>query len=84
VKFAIRIAGVDSAIVVTVANDGQPVQADIAGRIFDPYVSSKSRKDNMGLGLAIVRKIIIEHGGDVTYAEVSGQPVFTISLPRAL
>ena len=83
VRFAIRVAAVDSTTIVTISNDGQPVQADIAGRIFDPYVSGKSRKDNMGLGLAIVRKIIIEHGGDVTYAEACGQPVFTISLPRA-
>jgi nitrogen-specific signal transduction histidine kinase len=36
----------------------------------------------MGLGLAIVRKIIIEHDGEIAYAERSGHPRFIISLPR--
>jgi nitrogen fixation/metabolism regulation signal transduction histidine kinase len=69
-------------IKIAIDNDGSPVPAEIAARIFDPYVSSHSGKDNMGLGLAIVRKIIIEHGGDVAYAEVLGRPTFTISLPK--
>jgi signal transduction histidine kinase len=74
-------ADVDS-ISVSIANDGPPVPREIASRIFDPYVSGKSSKDNMGLGLAIVRKIIIEHGGEIAYAEEAARPVFTISLPR--
>ena len=64
------------------SNDGEPVRAELIGRIFDPYVSDKSGKDNMGLGLAIVKKIVIEHGGEIAYAEEAGHPRFTISLPR--
>jgi len=69
-------------ISVSISNDGPPVPREIASRIFDPYVSGKSGKDNMGLGLAIVRKIVIEHGGEIVYAEQAARPVFTISLPR--
>ena len=47
--------------------------AEIADRMFDPYISTKSGKDNMGLGLAIVKKIVLEHGGDIRYEE-SGRP----------
>jgi nitrogen fixation/metabolism regulation signal transduction histidine kinase len=82
VHFKISVASEGNLIKVAIGNDGCKVPAAIAGRIFDPYVSSHSGKDNMGLGLAIVRKIIIEHGGDIAYAEVLGHPVFTISLPR--
>jgi len=81
VKFTIDVAVREGEITLALANDGQPVPAELAGRIFDPYVSGKSAKDNMGLGLAIVKKIVIEHGGEVAYAERDGRPVFTLSLP---
>ena len=64
------------------AKFGVPVPAELASRIFDPYVSSKTGNNNMGLGLAIVKKIIIEHGGDIAYVEKAGQPAFVITLPR--
>jgi len=81
-QFVIVITAGEDAIRISISNDGAPVSADIVDRIFDPYVSGKSRPDNMGLGLAIVRKIVIEHGGEIVYTEESGRPVFTISLPR--
>jgi nitrogen fixation/metabolism regulation signal transduction histidine kinase len=82
VEFTIAVTLPNDAIAIAVTNNGEPVPAPLAGRIFDPYVSGKSGKDNMGLGLAIVRKIVIEHGGDIVYAEVQGSPTFTISLPK--
>jgi signal transduction histidine kinase len=68
---------------VRIANDGASVPAEIADRMFDPYVSTKSGKDNMGLGLAIVKKIVLEHGGDIRHEDSGGHPVFVLSLPRA-
>jgi nitrogen-specific signal transduction histidine kinase len=65
-----------------IANDGVPVAAAIAARMFDPYVSSKVGKDNMGLGLAIAKKIVIEHGGEIEYREQAGRPLFVVVLPR--
>ncbi len=75
------VAGADW-VTISIANDGCLVPAELVERIFDPYVSGKSGKDNMGLGLAIVKKIVIEHGGEIVYREVSGRPVFNITLPR--
>jgi signal transduction histidine kinase len=82
IAFHIRVTHTESWIRVAISNDGEPVRADLAARIFDPYVSSKPGKDNMGLGLAIVKKIIIEHGGEIAYAEEAGHPQFTLCLPR--
>jgi signal transduction histidine kinase len=82
VRFQLSVTSSERWIEVALANDGHPVPADLAARIFDPYVSGKNSKDNMGLGLAIVRKIILEHGGDIAYAESEGHPLFTIALPR--
>jgi nitrogen-specific signal transduction histidine kinase len=76
------VNGIKELVVITISNDGEPVPAEIAPRIFDPYISTKRDKDNMGLGLAIVKKIIIEHEGEIRYAERAGHPQFIISLPR--
>ncbi len=82
-RFTISIAEQAQNIAIRIANDGVPVPAEIAGRMFDPYISTKSGKDNMGLGLAIVKKIVLEHGGDIRYEETEGHPVFVLTLPRA-
>ncbi len=82
VRFTIVTRASDDTISISIANDGAPVPPVLAGRLFEPYVSGKSAADNMGLGLAIARKIVIEHGGDIVYAAENNQPVFVISLPR--
>ncbi len=82
VKFTVIVSLKDGSVEIAVANDGVPVKAELSERIFDPYVSSKSGSENMGLGLAIVRKIVIEHGGDIHYEQRHGKPTFVITLPR--
>jgi nitrogen fixation/metabolism regulation signal transduction histidine kinase len=82
VRFGVRLLAREDSVALTIDNDGVPVPVELAGRMFDPYVSSKSSKENMGLGLAIVKKIVLEHGGEIVYWEVAGKPSFTITLPR--
>jgi PAS domain S-box-containing protein len=47
----------------TVADDGPGIDADIAGKMFNPFQTSKS--SGMGMGLAISRSIIEAHGGKI-------------------
>jgi nitrogen fixation/metabolism regulation signal transduction histidine kinase len=46
-----------------VRDNGPGFHQDLAGQMFDPYVTSKPK--GTGLGLAIVRKIVEEHGGRI-------------------
>ena len=80
VHFVIRLGGTAETLEIAICNDGVPVATELAPRIFDPYISDHSATGNMGLGLAIVKKIVIEHGGEIAYAEVGGQPTFTMSI----
>ncbi len=82
VRFILSMSVIPESIVLEIGNDGVPVPAELAPRIFDPYTSGTASKENMGLGLAIARKIMIEHGGDIAYRESEGRPTFSISLPR--
>ncbi len=51
---------------ITIADNGEPIEQDLAERIFQPFVcgnESRSSQGGTGLGLAISRKIIEKHGG---------------------
>ena len=45
------------------SDEGPGFGAELLGRVFEPYVTSKPR--GTGLGLAIVRKIVEEHAGTI-------------------
>ena len=59
-----RLAGAGVRCVeLAVRDNGPGFHRDLAGQMFDPYVTSKPK--GTGLGLAIVRKIVEEHGGRI-------------------
>ena len=67
-----------------VSDDGPGVPPEIRPRIFEPYVTSRRPGEGMGLGLAISRKILLDHGGDLELVESSeAGTVFRLLLPKA-
>ncbi|MDR5652899.1 two-component system sensor histidine kinase NtrB [Ruixingdingia sedimenti] len=66
---------------IEVVDDGPGIRPDIAADIFEPFVSGRS--NGTGLGLALVSKIISEHGGWIAVDSVPGRTLFRISLPLA-
>ena len=66
---------------VEVIDDGPGLPESIAADIFDPFVSGK--ENGTGLGLALVSKIISDHGGWIAVTSVPGKTTFRLSLPRA-
>ncbi|HEY2033858.1 MAG TPA: ATP-binding protein [Rhizomicrobium sp.] len=66
---------------VTVRDNGSGVPADLLPYIFDPFVTTKPR--GSGLGLALVAKIIGDHGGVVECDSSAGRTVFRVLLPKA-
>lgn len=72
-------------VVLTVSNDGQ-IPAELLPHIFDPFRGRdepSSRGEGLGIGLYIVRQIVVAHRGDVTVdAPGPGRTRFTVRLPR--
>jgi two-component system NtrC family sensor kinase len=65
-----------------VADSGPGVNSDDAGRIFDPFYTTKSRAEGSGLGLAIVQRVIDSHGGVVWVQKArEGGAAFHMVLP---
>ncbi len=66
-------------LVVTVRDNGPGIAEDIRANLFDPFVTS--RPAGSGLGLALVAKIIADHGGTIEVDSRPGRTEFRLHLP---
>jgi signal transduction histidine kinase len=70
----------DGHILVSVADNGGGVEAEIADKLFVPLTTSKS--DGLGLGLAICDSIVGAHGGKIwLHSNAPGATDFRFTLP---
>ncbi len=81
VRFA--LAGRDSRehlpLMVSVEDNGEGIPEDMRAHIFDPFVTSKPK--GSGLGLALVAKIIDDHGGAIEVDSAYKRTVIRVMLP---
>jgi signal transduction histidine kinase len=68
-------------LAIAVVDNGAGIPPDKLAEIFKPFVSSKGTRGT-GLGLPVSRKILLEHGGDLTVKSKQGKgSQFTLRLP---
>ena len=81
-RIVVRTEATDAGIQFIMHDNGPGFPEALIGRVFEPYVTTKSR--GAGLGLAIVKKIVEEHNGNIAVAnDASGGASVTINLPGA-
>jgi signal transduction histidine kinase len=64
------LLGRSLAIEVSLADNGPGLSAEARSRIFEPFYTTKTR--GTGLGMAIVRRIVEAHGGQIAVGDKSG------------
>jgi PAS domain S-box-containing protein len=77
----IRMGKGDGVSLVSFADDGPGIAAEILPNIFDPFYTTKRPGRGTGLGLSISKAILREHGGNVEATSGPTGAVFTVSLP---
>jgi signal transduction histidine kinase len=78
----IEIMRTDSNVVMAMTNGGFSLPPEQADRITEPYFTTKP--SGTGLGLAIARRIITEHGGQLTVNPLPGNTItIKINLPAS-
>jgi len=66
-------------LMVAVADNGSGIPDDLKAHLFDPFVTTK--RNGTGLGLALVAKVIGDHGGVIEFDSQSRRTVFRVFLP---
>jgi signal transduction histidine kinase len=66
-KIRISCSPVDSELELCIVDNGMGIEKDALSRIFEPFVQEeRHRSAGLGLGLAIVHRLVLLHGGTVT------------------
>ena len=82
---AVRISAEleDGAAVVHVEDNGPGIAPEIRSQLFQPFVSA-GKRNGLGLGLALSRQTVLEHGGDMWVESAPGEGArFSFRLPGA-
>jgi signal transduction histidine kinase len=77
----VTAADVGDTIAISVADNGPGIAESIRDRLFHPFVSF-GKENGTGLGLAVVQKIVQDHGGEIAPERTAdGRTIFKIVLP---
>ncbi len=83
-KIFLRMSLRDGEVAIAVVNQGEAISAGERQNIFSRYESRKKTGNRgAGLGLAIVRGLVLAHGGQVEVSSAAGEIRFTVVLPLA-
>ena len=71
----------ESALVIAVKDSGPGIRPEVRDRLFQPFVTF-GKKNGLGLGLALSRQTLLDHGGDLWVNENGPGAEFRMRLPK--
>jgi signal transduction histidine kinase len=84
-SISIRAESEGENIMVRVEDTGPGISAALQGRLFQPFVTA-GKKNGLGLGLALSRQTLLDHGGDIWADDAPGRgnagALFWLRLPK--
>jgi PAS domain S-box-containing protein len=84
----LALTGADDSVTLVVTNRGPTIPTEHVERLFEPFwqapvATGMSRKRGLGLGLYIVREIVLAHAGTIEVRSRDEITTFTVRLPRS-
>jgi len=64
------VTGEGGQVRLVVSDNGPGIAADEQARVFEPFFTTKA--DGMGMGLALARSIVENHGGQIVVGDADG------------
>jgi signal transduction histidine kinase len=73
----------DDTLVYEVTDNGRGMDYEISKKVFSKFFTTKGSDRGTGLGLLTTKRIVNQHGGQVSFTSKEGEgSVFRIELPR--
>jgi signal transduction histidine kinase len=80
----VRTRAQDDHALVSIADTGCGIPAEVAARVFDPFFTTKDVGESHGQGLALAHAAVKRHGGALTFETTPGEgTTFHVRLPLA-
>ncbi|MCZ6464925.1 MAG: HAMP domain-containing sensor histidine kinase, partial [Proteobacteria bacterium] len=78
-RVTVSTAYEDGSVWLMVSDTGAGIPADLQGRLFDAFVTTKD--EGLGLGLAVTRQIVERHGGRIEIQSDGGGTCMIVEFP---
>jgi signal transduction histidine kinase len=83
-RLSVSVQAASDRVAFTIRDTGIGLDAETLRRVFEPYFTTRAGGGGTGLGMAIARRIAVEHGGTLTAAGAVGRgATITLTLPVA-
>jgi signal transduction histidine kinase len=82
-NITLRAFARDGRVMVEVVDDGPGIPSEAQGHVFEPFYTTKEVGAGTGLGLDVVRRTVVAHGGGVSVWSEPGETRFTVGLPAS-
>ena len=84
-RVTISARSLDGAVEIDVADTGAGIPEEVGDSVFEPYyvvsAAGQHGHPSTGLGLAVAKRLVEAHGGDIGYVSGPGGTTFTVRLP---
>ena len=78
-KILVQIKKINKSAVIEIIDNGLGIPKELKEKIFEPNFTTKTK--GMGLGLSIIKNLITNYKGTISFKSKKGETVFTIKLP---
>ncbi len=81
-KLTVGLSAENNQAIISVSDTGTGIADDIKDRIFEPFFTTRLSGEGSGMGLAIVKRIVEQHQGNIdVQTEVGAGTTITVVLP---
>jgi len=81
-RVEVRVVREGELLRVDIRDDGPGIPEEIRSRIWEPFFTTKQVGEGTGLGLEVVKRIVVRrHGGNISVTSSPGDTCFTVRLP---
>jgi len=82
-RIEVHVYSVEANAIITVEDNGLGISKSYKDMVFEPKFTTKT--SGMGLGLAMVKKIVTTYGGNISFTSIEGGGTkFTVTFPKQL